>query len=284
MRPFLAVGLVLLALGELVLLVLSGLVLLAMSGLPAPAASDDASPAELARPFVPSISIQPDSNQSPGAAAGGFAWGQPGAGFSASGIVRCGGAIGTAQLVLRADLIVTAGHVLVGPQGPRGGACIFEPAAGGGAVAIEEHSIRSGSARPLADPAARDWAVARLAAAISGARPYALAAPPGVPAAVAMYAGGHGRADGMAVERCSARYFIGTSAQGVREVAIDCNAAPGASGAALLDARHRAWAIYVGYRSANPDQPQPFSRTHYNFAISIEGPFRRAVQASAGGR
>jgi hypothetical protein len=82
---------------------------------------------------------------------------------------------------------------------------------------------------------------------------------------------------------CRARYVIGTSPQGVREVAIDCNAAPGASGAALLDAQHRAWAIYVGYRSANPDRAQPFSRTHYNFAITIEGAFRRAVHA-AGGR
>ena len=92
-----------------------------------------------------------------------------------------------------------------------------------------------------------------------------------------------GRADGMGVEHCRARYVIGTSPQGVCEVAIDCNAAPGASGAALLDAQHRAWAIYVGYPSANPDRAQPFSRTHYNFAITIEGAFRRAVHA-AGGR
>jgi hypothetical protein len=256
----------------------AGLILAALSGVPPPTATAGTAP-EVA-PFVPSISIQPEAAEPADSAS---AWSRAAGGFGASGTVRCGGAIGTAQLILRADLIVTAAHVLLGPQGPRAGACLFEPAAGGGAVAIDARSIRIGSAKPLSDPAARDWAAARLTAPVAGARPYGLAAPPGVPAAVTMYAGGHGRADGMGVEHCRARYVIGTSPQGVCEVAIDCNAAPGASGAALLDAKHRAWAIYVGYRSANPDQAQPFSRTHYNFAITIEGAFRRAVHA-AGGR
>ena len=50
----------------------------------------------------------------------------------ASGIVRCGGAIGTAQLTLRADVVTTAAHVLIGPDGKaRGGTCTFEPSIGG---------------------------------------------------------------------------------------------------------------------------------------------------------
>jgi len=59
-----------------------------------------------------------------------------------------------------------------------------------------------------------------------------------------------------------------------------------ASGAALVDVRRRAWEIYVGYRSANPDQTQPFSRAHYNFAITIESAFgaRCAPPATDGER
>ena len=235
---------------------------------------------ELSRPYFPAISIQRDESGVPPEAPG-FA---PQRAASASGIVRCGAAIGTAQLTLRADVITTAGHVLIGAGGAaRGGACTFEPG-GGSAVQIDMRSVQAGSARPLSDPAARDWAVARLLAPIAGATPVGLGALAKFPSGVTMYGGGHGRADGLAGERCLARHAIGTSPQGIREIAIDCNAAPGASGAALLDAQHRAVAIYVGYRSATPDETQPFSRTHYNFAISIEGPFRRALLSMAGAR
>jgi hypothetical protein len=44
------------------------------------------------------------------------------------------------------------------------------------------------------------------------------------------------------------------------------------------------FAIYVGYRSASPDKPQSFSTTHYNFAITVDGPFRRALLAAAAAR
>jgi hypothetical protein len=52
------------------------------------------------------------------------------------------------------------------------------------------------------------------------------------------------------------------------------------AGAALI-AGHKIVGIYVGYRSTNPSQAQAFSKTHYNFAISIDGPFRRALHAAA---
>ena len=40
-------------------------------------------------------------------------------------------------------------------------------------------------------------------------------------------------------------------------------------------------AIFVGYRSVAPDQALPFSPTHYNFAVTVEGAFRRAVERQA---
>jgi len=253
--------------------------LIAAAAAPAHAASAG-SKTELARPFVPSISIERNERSDVPAEAIGRSRQR---GARASGVVRCGGAIGTGQLTLRADLVTTAAHVLIGPGGGlRSGTCTFEPA-GGRPVQIDAQSIRAGSRQPLAEPAARDWAVARLVAPVAGAAPYGLGPLSSFPARVTMYAGGHGRADGLALEPCSAHHVIGTSAQGIREVAIDCSAAPGASGAALLDGQQRAVAIYVGFRSANPDRPQPFSRTHYNFAISIDGPFRRALLAAAAG-
>jgi hypothetical protein len=75
--------------------------------------------------------------------------------------------------------------------------------------------------------------------------------------------------------------MLAASPQGVREFAIDCNAAPGSSGGALTIG-HRIVGIYVGYRSTDPERAQAFSATHYNFAITLEGPFRRAVLAAAG--
>jgi hypothetical protein len=40
-------------------------------------------------------------------------------------------------------------------------------------------------------------------------------------------------------------------------------------------------AILVGWRSNKPYRAVPFSPTHYNFAVSIEGAFRTAVLDAA---
>ena len=40
-------------------------------------------------------------------------------------------------------------------------------------------------------------------------------------------------------------------------------------------------AVFVGYRSVAPDEPLPFSARHYNFAVTVEGAFRRAVELQA---
>jgi hypothetical protein len=199
--------------------------------------------------------------------------------FAATGLVRCGSAVGTAQLTLRNDMITTAAHVLIGADGkPRRG-CRFESNLGV-TVAVDVSTLRAGARRPLAEPATRDWAVARLAAPVAGATPYRLGPAGALPASLMMCAGGNRAAARMGAEECRARHVISTAATGVREVAIDCNAAPGSSGAALID-RNDIVAVYVGYRSTHPNQPAAFSEQHYNFAITVEGPFREAVLTAA---
>ena len=135
----------------------------------------------------------------------------------------------------------------------------------------------------MSEPATRDWAVARLTRPIENATPYGLAPAGGKAGGVFMVAGGNKDADQMGAEQCSARGTLTASPDGVRELAIDCTAAPGSSGAALT-AGHRIVGIYVGYRSTDPTRAQAFSATHYNFAITVEGPFRRAVLTAAAAR
>jgi hypothetical protein len=234
----------------------------------------DRYPAELLRPYVPAVRMDTD-RRTP--VSGGTTKFSPLAG--ASGLIRCGGAVGTAQLTLRNDLITTAAHVLIGSDGaPREG-CVFH-SLNGAAIAIERASIRTGSRAPMSEPATRDWAVARLKHPIAGVTPYRLAAAGLKPAGVFMVAGGNKRADAMGAESCNARGELAASPEGIREFAIDCSAAPGSSGAAVT-AGHNIVGIYVGYRSSDPSRAQAFSSTHYNFAITLEGPFRRALLAAA---
>ncbi len=235
-------------------------------------------PAELLRPYVPAVSMETDRRTSP------EDWVQrnpkPGARFAATGLVRCGGAVGTAQLTLRNDIITTAAHVLIGNNGQPRTSCTFQSTGSGEPVTIDPQSIKAGSRTPLSDPATNDWAVARLTRPIQNVTPYGLASAGSKPGSVFMVAGGNKRADRMGTERCNARGMLGTSARGVREFAIDCNAAPGSSGAALT-AGQNIVGIYVGYRSTDPVRAQAFSAAHYNFAITVEGSFRRAVLAAA---
>lgn len=198
---------------------------------------------------------------------------------AAAGIVRCGEAVGTAQLTLRADLITTAAHVLIAANGtPRSG-CRFTPM-GRAAVPIKMDSIKAGSTHPLSDSAMRDWAVARLSRPVSGVKPFGVAPPGAMPDRVVMCAAGLEAPADMGTETCRAHHVIKTSADGIREIAIDCSAAPGSSGAAILQG-DKIYGIYVGYRSSSPRTPQPFSATHYNFAITVDGAFRRALLAAA---
>src|SRR4051794_26273242 len=133
--------------------------------------------AELLRPYVPMVSMATDRRISP------EDWARRnnrdksglGARLGATGLIRCGGTVGTAQLTLRNDIITTAAHVLIANDGQPRGSCAFQATAGGEPVAIDAQSIRAGSRSPLSEPATRDWAVARLTRPIQNATPYGLA-------------------------------------------------------------------------------------------------------------
>jgi len=199
----------------------------------------------------------------------------------ATGLVRCGNTVGTAQLVLRRNIIVTAAHVLFGSSGGQG-QCVFVPRMGSGQpIPIETGTIRAGSRTPLAQAATNDWAVARLAAPVLDATPYALAGQASQLGPVTLYAAGNGGPTQFGAETCSVRSVIRTGGGGVRELAIDCNGSPGGSGGAIISQNGGIAGIYIGYRSTNPNQAQPFSSTHYNFGITIEGAFRRALLSEA---
>src|SRR5947209_7423891 len=161
-------------------------------------AHDARHPAELLRPYVPMVSMETDRRMSPEdwARRSNFDRSTLGARFGATGLIRCGGTVGTGQLTLRNDVITTAAHVLFSGGQPRA-SCAFQATGGGAPVAIDTQSIRAGSRSPMSEPATRDWAVARLAHAIPNASPYALAAAGGKPGGVLMVAGGNKSADQM---------------------------------------------------------------------------------------
>lgn len=97
--------------------------------------------------------------------------------FGATGLVRCGGAVGTGQLVGASNVIVTAAHMLYAADGrPRdaAGACTFEIDAAGERqiVPIRVTDTLCGSRAPYADAALRDWAVVPLTRFVAGVRPY----------------------------------------------------------------------------------------------------------------
>jgi hypothetical protein len=206
--------------------------------------------------------------------------------YAATGLVRCGGAVGTAQLVLSPDVIATAAHNLFDPQGNlRGGGerCRFEIAVGGArqAIAIDVAHVVAGSSTPYGSPAIADWAVARLRRPVAGVSPYPIAAALTVPAPILLLAAA--RADGSAasaIEDCTA-HAVTNTASGMRELAVDCSGESGTSGAAFLTADGRFAGIYVGFRSRAPRIAAPFSNEHYNFGVTAEGDFRRALIAAA---
>lgn len=233
-------------------------------------------------PFVPAVSMDQDRRVTPEQFAVRLGLGEEGLRerIGASGLIRCGNATGTGQLTLRGDVITTAAHVLMDSYGKRRVGCVFEPLMGEGPVPLEFDSIRTGSTMPLNEPATRDWAVARLVAHVPNATPYGVAASGARPKTVLMCAGGNRQDKAIGTEQCSLRGVIRTARDGVSEVMIDCNAGPGSSGAALVSA-NKVVGIYVGYRSSDPSAAQKFSSTHYNFAITVDGPFRRALQSAA---
>ncbi|MCS0504939.1 S1 family peptidase [Ancylobacter mangrovi] len=199
--------------------------------------------------------------------------------FGATGIVSCGGAVGTGQLVGADNVVVTAAHVLFAPDGKaRASSCVFALDAGGRRQVVELRldGVISGSRSPYAFPAIRDWAVAPLAAPVAGAHPYRLARTMKVPGAIVLAAAARGTHENPSLQDCRARQ-VTAEGEGMREVAIDCDAEGGASGAALLDRQGDFLGVYVGFRSTHPGTAGPFSMQHYNFGVTADGDLRQAV-------
>ena len=208
---------------------------------------------------------------------------------AASGVIRCGNARGAGQLTLSNDVVTTAAHVFINEAGqPRGDSahCLFVVEAEGQEIttSIDVGSIVTGSTDPYNESAVHDWAVAKLRRPLREATPYALGAPSGE-APVRFVARGHvdwGAGREMSVEDCRLRDGLEAGSEGTREFSFDCGASLGASGSALLSLNgSRLLAIFVGYRSEAPERRMAFSPRNYNFAVTLEGAFRRAVENAA---
>ena len=207
----------------------------------------------------------------------------------ASGLIQCGNAHGAGQLTLSDDVITTAAHVFYDETGvPRSSSCSFKITVDGRdqQVQIDLSSIVAGSVHPYDVAVAHDWAVARLSHPLSGIRPYGLAGNVDENEPVSFVARGHidwGGAKALSMQDCMLHDQLSQGEEGTREFSFDCDTGDGASGGAVMfdRGRSRIGAILVGWRSNHPFSAVPFSKKHYNFAVSIEGGFRQAVYAAA---
>lgn len=202
--------------------------------------------------------------------------------FGATGLVRCGSAVGTGQLVGANNVLVTAAHVLFAPGGEprgRGAACTFEINTAGGRqkIEVDVDKVVCGARQPYTQPAVKDWAVVPLAAPAKGVKPYMPGTMP-VPGNIVLAAAARsGGVESYSLQNCQARKVTATAPGGLREVAIDCDAEGGVSGAAILSPEGAFLGVYVGFRSAHPGKVGPFSMSHYNFGVSAEGGLREAI-------
>ena len=207
----------------------------------------------------------------------------------ASGLIQCGNAHGAGQLTLADDVITTAAHVFFDETGlPRSQTCTFDTTINGREthVPIDLNSVVAGSKVPYDVAPAHDWAVARLTHGLTGVKPYGIATDIHADEPVTFVARGHidwGNARALSLQQCLMHDQLSEAEEGTREFAFDCDTGDGASGGALmLDAdMANVGAILVGWRSNKPFKAVPFSRTHYNFAVTMEGAFRQAVYAAA---
>jgi hypothetical protein len=208
---------------------------------------------------------------------------------AASGLVECGEAHGAGQLTLVGNVITTAAHVFYDEKGAlRGKTCTFAIEVDGQPIraAVDLTSVKAGSTDPYAGAAVHDWAVAKLTKSISDVAPYQLSESVQAQAPIEFVARGHidwGDGRRMSMEACQLHDQLAVGQEGTREFAFDCETGDGASGGAVLmgDDQMQLGAILVGWRSNKPYRAVPFSPTHYNFAVSIEGAFRTAVLDAA---
>jgi hypothetical protein len=211
--------------------------------------------------------------------------------YSGTGIVHCGAAHGSGQLTVADDVITTAAHVFYNRMGALradSAHCRFVIDTGGQEIstAIEVKSLIAGSTNPYNEAAVNDWAVARLARPVREAEPYPLAPQDRESARTPVLFVARGAIDWQAghasMQDCRLRDALESGAEGTREFSFDCAAGIGASGSGLFDRDGGGlMAVFVGFRSIAPDRPLPFSAEHYNFAVTVEGAFRRAVELQA---
>lgn len=206
--------------------------------------------------------------------------------YAATGIVNCDGTYSTGQLTVRGDIVTTAAHAFYDQAGRFRGhpdSCVFSITAGGvhHSVPIVFRTLRVGSKAPYRVSPVYDWAVARLARTVPGAKPYRIGAgAPGAPIVMLAHRHRGWVHDGRkAIENCILRVAHRVDTRNPREIGIDCSAGEGASGSALMlrGATTSIVGIYVGWRSVHPARSGPFSPTHMNFGVALEGPFRTAV-------
>lgn len=208
----------------------------------------------------------------------------------ASGLIQCGNAHGAGQLTLTDDVITTAAHVFYDENGlPRAHACTFDIVVNGRDVRVPVNfsSIVAGSTKPYDVAVTHDWAVARLSRPVLGVRPYGIASDIHENEQITFVARGHidwGEARNLSMQDCMLHTKLSDGEEGTHEYAFDCDTGDGASGGALMLDRDasRIGAILVGWRSNRPFKAMPYSKTHYNFAVTMEGAFREAVYAAAG--
>jgi Trypsin-like peptidase domain len=209
--------------------------------------------------------------------------------FAGSGLIECGNAHGAGQLTLANDLVTTAAHVFFDEKGaPRAKTCFFSMENHGKElrVPIDLGSITAGSTNPYAVAEVHDWAVARLTRPVEGVTPFGLADAARSNTPVEFVARGHidwGDGRKLSMEKCLLHDQLSAGAEGTREFSFDCETGDGASGGALVIGTNKPaiGAILVGWRSNKPFRSAPFSRSHYNFAVTVEGAFKKAVVAAA---
>ena len=211
--------------------------------------------------------------------------------YAATGMVVCSGVYSTAQLTLRDDVVTTAAHAFYDTDGnPRGdlSTCHFNIMAEGEQLSIplDVQSLHVGSRNPYAVSPVHDWAVVKLVKSVPAAQPYGIGKLGNIGMPIVMLAHRHrgwvndGR---KAIEACTIRTESRIDRVSAREIAIDSSAGEGASGSAIMTPGKSGSMVglYVGWRSTHPDRPGPFSATHMNFGVAVEGPFRNAILATA---
>jgi len=209
--------------------------------------------------------------------------------YAASGLIECGSLHGAGQLTLTDQIVTTAAHVFFDEKGvPTGKSCSFvlENQGKHVSIPIDLTSIVAGSRDPYAVAEVHDWAVARLSRPVEGVQPYGIAPPAAAHAPVEFVSRGHidwGEGRRLSIQKCQMHDQLALGAEGTREFSFDCDTGDGASGGAVMAMAEKPEisAILVGWTSNRPFKAQPFSATHYNFVVTMEGAFRRAVQAMA---